>query len=73
VLARVLGAFLNELGSGFWASLFVNVLGFFCIYAVANIAAFSKSEPWRKTPAKHQPPGEAEDVQRPAPKLVVVK
>lgn len=73
VLARVLGAVLNELGSGFWASLFVNVLGFFCIYAVANIAAFSKSEPWRKSPAKQQPSGEAEDLQRPAPKLVVVK
>ncbi len=73
VLARVLGAVLNELGSGFWASLFVNVLGFFCIYAVANIAAFSKSEPWKKAPAKQQPTFEAEDIQRPAPKLVVVK
>ncbi len=72
VLARVLGAVLNELGSGFWASLFVNVLGFFCIYAVANIAAFSKSEPWKKTPAKQQLSGDAEDLQRP-PKLVVVK
>jgi hypothetical protein len=73
VLARVLGAVLNELGSGFWASLFVNVLGFFCIYTVANIAAFSKSEPWKKTPSKQQPSGDAEDVHRPAPKLVVVK
>jgi hypothetical protein len=73
VLARVLGALLNELGSGFWASLFVNVLGFFCIYAVANIAAFSKSEPWKKAATKQQPSGDAEDMQRPAPKLVVVK
>ena len=73
VLARVLGAILNELGSGFWAALFVNVLGFFCIYAVANIAAFSKSEPWRKTPGKQQLSGDAEDLQRAAPKLVVVK
>ena len=69
VLARVLGAFLNELGSGFWASLFVNVLGFFCIYAVANIAAFSKSEPWKKT----SPLVETDEPKRPATKLVVVK
>jgi hypothetical protein len=73
VLARVLGAVLNELGSGFWATLFVNVLGFFCIYAIANIAAFSKSEPWKKKPARQQPSVEAEEVQRAAPKLVVVK
>ncbi len=73
VIARVLGAVLNELGSGFWASLFVNVLGFFCIYAVANIAAFAKSEPWKRAPAKQQPSPEAEETPRPAPKLVVVK
>lgn len=73
VLARVLGAVLNELGSGLWASLFVNVLGFFCIYAVANIAAFSKSEPWKKAPTKPQPSLEVQETQRPAPKLVVVK
>ncbi len=73
VLARVLGAVLNELGSGFWASSFVNVLGFFCIYAVANIAAFSKSEPWKKLPTKLQQHVEADETQRPAPKLVVVK
>jgi hypothetical protein len=73
VLARVLGAVLNELGSGFWASLFVNVLGFFCIYAVANIVAFSKSEPWKKSSAKQQPSVEDMEAQRPAPKLVIVK
>jgi hypothetical protein len=73
VLARVLGALLNEFGSGFWASLFVNVLGFFCIYAVANIAAFSKSEPWKKTPVKQQALVDSEDLQRTPPKLVVVK
>ncbi len=73
VLARVLGAVLNELGSGFWATLFVNVLGFFCIYAIANIAAFSRSEPWKKTSVKQLPSVEAEEMQRAAPKLVVVK
>jgi hypothetical protein len=73
VLARILGAILNELGSGFWASFFVNVLGFFCIYAVANIAAFSKSVPWKKPTPKQQPHLEAEEATRPPPKLVVVK
>ncbi len=73
VLARVLGAVLNEFGSGFWASLFVNVLGFFCIYAVANIAAFSKSEPWKNRSTKQRPSVDAQDMQRHAPKLVVVK
>lgn len=73
VLARVLGAILNELGSGFWASLFVNVLGFFCIYAIANLVAFSKSEPW-KIPKIRQPVAtETDEVHRAAPKLVVVK
>ena len=73
VLARVLGAILNELGSGFWASLFVNVLGFFCIYAIANLVAFSKSEPW-KIPKTRQPVAtETDEVHRAAPKLVVVK
>lgn len=73
VLARVLGAVLNALGSGFWATLFVNVLGFFCIYAVANIASFAKSEPWKKSSAKPRAAVETEDMQRSTPKLVVVK
>jgi hypothetical protein len=73
VLARVLGALLNALGSGFWASLFVNVLGFFCIYAIANLVALSKSEPW-KTPKLKQPvSSETDEAHRAAPKLVVVK
>ena len=73
VLARILGAILNELGSGFWASLFVNVFGFFCIYAVARVAAFSKSEPWKSAKPRPQPAPELEETHRPAPKLVVVK
>jgi hypothetical protein len=73
VLARVLGAVLNALGSGFWASLFVNVLGFFCIYAIANLVAFSKSEPWKKSPAKQQLSTDLEEAPRTSPKLIVVK
>jgi hypothetical protein len=70
VLARVLGAVLNELGSGFWASFFVNVLGFVCIYAIANLVAFAKSEPWRKPKAI---PQESADAPRASPKFFVVK
>ncbi len=49
VLARVLGALLFALGSGAFAAILVNVLGFILIYAVARITDFAKSEPWRKT------------------------
>lgn len=73
VLARILGAALNELGSGFWASLFVNVLGFFCIYAVAIVVAFTKSEPWKTPKIKQQASLEPDEAQRAAPRLVVVK
>jgi hypothetical protein len=73
VLARVLGAILNQLGSGVWASLFVNVLGFVCIYAIANLVAFTKSEPWKKPRANLQMPVDEFEAQRPSPKLVVVK
>lgn len=73
ILARVLGAVLNELGSGFWASLFVNVLGFFCIYSIANLVAFSKSEPWKTTKLKQSVSPETDEAHRAAPKLVVVK
>lgn len=73
VLARVLGAVLNELGSGFWASTFVNVLGFFCIYAIANLVAFAKSEPWKSPKVTKLVPQETDDTQRATPKLVVVK
>lgn len=73
VLARVLGAVLNELGSGFWTSLFVNVLGFFCIYAIANLVAFAKSEPWKKSLPQQQSTVETEAAPRPSPKLVVVR
>jgi hypothetical protein len=73
VLARVLGAVLNELGSGFSASLFVNVLGFACIYAIANIVAFTKSEPWRKSKTKPEDLPDSAEAHRPTHKLVVVK
>jgi hypothetical protein len=73
VLARVLGAILNALGSGFWATLFVNVMGFFCIYAIASLVAFSKSEPWKTPKVKQSASVETDEAPRPAPKLVVVK
>jgi hypothetical protein len=73
VLARVLGAVLNALGSGFWASLFVNALGFICIYGVANIVTYAKSEPWRTSGSQGQAGGEIEDARRAVPKLLVVK
>jgi hypothetical protein len=73
VLARMLGALLNELGSGLWASLFVNVLGFFCIYGIANLVAFAKSEPWKTSKGKPAVATHADETHRAAPKLVVVK
>jgi hypothetical protein len=73
VLARVLGAILNELGSGFWASLFVNVLGFFCIYAIANLVAYAKLEPWKAPKTKQPDSPQADETHRAPPKLVVVK
>jgi hypothetical protein len=73
VLARVLGAMLNELGSGFWASVFINVLGFFCIYGIANLVAFTKSEPWRTQKPPQPRVADVDDAQRAAPKLVVIK
>jgi hypothetical protein len=73
VLARVLGAVLNELGSGFWASLFVNVLGFVCIYAIATLVAFTKSEPWRKPKPMPHVSTDVDEAHRSTPKLVVVK
>jgi hypothetical protein len=73
VLARVLGAVLNEMGSGFWASVFVNVMGFFIIYGIANLAAFSKSEPWKKARSKPVHVKENDEALRAPPKFVVVK
>jgi hypothetical protein len=73
VLARVLGAVLNQLGSGFWASLFVNVLGFVCIYGIANLVAFTKSEPWKKPKANLKTSSDEFEAQRSSPKLIVVK
>lgn len=73
VLARILGAMLNELGSGFWAALFVNVLGFFLIYGVATIATFFKSEPWKGTKPKTQAMTEPGEAAHAPPKLVIVK
>jgi hypothetical protein len=50
VLARVLGAFLDLGGNGPLVALVVNLTGFALIIAVAQIAAYFKSQPW-KAPA----------------------
>ncbi|MGL5012392.1 MAG: OpgC family protein [Paracoccaceae bacterium] len=50
VLARFLGAVLDLAGNGPLEALLVNVAGFAAIIAVARLAAFFKSQPW-KTPA----------------------
>ncbi|MGL6209846.1 MAG: OpgC family protein [Paracoccaceae bacterium] len=58
VLARVLGALLDLAGNGPLAALWVNLLGFAAIIAVAHVAGFLKSQPW-KVPASRTRPAEA--------------
>lgn len=67
VLARVLGAMLDLAGNGAFAALIVNLTGFALIIAVAKIAAFFKSQPW-KTPAPRPTPAQA-----PHPQLAEVR
>ncbi len=47
VMARVLGAVLDLAGGGMLAALAVNLAGFALIIAVARLAAFFKSKPWK--------------------------
>jgi len=47
VMARVLGAVLDLAGGGMLAALAVNLAGFAMIIAVARLAAFFKSKPWK--------------------------
>jgi hypothetical protein len=54
VMARVLGAVLNLAGNGPLATLAINLAGFAIIIAVARLAAFFKSQPW-KTATARQP------------------
>ena len=56
VLARVLGAFLKLAGNGPLAALAVNLAGFALIIAVAKIAAYFKSQPWKTAPTRTAPP-----------------
>jgi hypothetical protein len=56
VLARVLGAFLKLAGNGPLAALAVNLVGFALIIAVAKIAAYFKSQPWKTAPTRPAPP-----------------
>ncbi|TAG14771.1 MAG: OpgC domain-containing protein, partial [Rhodobacterales bacterium] len=55
VLARVLGAVLNLAGGGALAALAVNLAGFALIIAVARLAAFFKSQPWKTATARPSP------------------
>ncbi len=52
VLAQVAGALLDVTGRNFVSVPLVNVAGFVILVGVAYIAAFFKSEPWRKPPAQ---------------------
>ena len=52
VLARLLGAVLKLAGSGPLAALAVNLAGFALIIAVARIAAYFKSQPWKAGPTR---------------------
>jgi hypothetical protein len=47
VMARVLGAVLDLAGGGALAALLVNMAGFAVIIAVARVAAYFKSQPWK--------------------------
>ena len=55
VLARVLGAVLKLAGGGALATLAVNLLGFAAIIAVARIAAYFKSQPWKAAAQRARP------------------
>jgi hypothetical protein len=57
VMARVLGAVLDLAGGGAIAALVVNLAGFVLIIAVARLAAYFKSQPWK---AARQPIAEPE-------------
>jgi hypothetical protein len=52
VMARVLGAVLDLAGGGLLAALAVNLAGFAIITAVAKLAAFFKSKPWKAARAQ---------------------
>jgi hypothetical protein len=70
VLARVLGAVLHETGSGFWSVFCINIFGFFCIYGIARLVGYVKSEPWKKRKAALESKPANDAAQMPAPALV---
>jgi hypothetical protein len=55
VLARVLGAGLDLAGGGPLAALIVNLTGFAAIIAVARVAAYFKSQPWKAAQIRVRP------------------
>lgn len=65
VMARVLGAFLDLAGGGALAALAVNLAGFAIIIAVARLAAFFKSKPWKTAPARKPEPMKPEKDEMP--------
>ena len=65
VMARVLGAVLDLAGGGWLAALGVNLAGFAIIIAVAKLAAFFKSKPWKTAPTRPAPAPVAEATEQP--------
>jgi hypothetical protein len=59
VMARGLGAVLDLAGNGPLAALLVNLAGFAAIIAVAWLAAFFKSQPWKVAAQRARPTGAA--------------
>ena len=55
VMARVLGAVLHWAGGGWLPALAVNIAGFAIIIAVAWLAAFFKSKPWKASRVQTTP------------------
>ncbi len=67
VMARVLGAVLDLAGGGWLAALAVNLAGFAIIIAVARLAAFFKSKPWKTARPVTAAPVMDQPVQHPLP------
>lgn len=67
VMARVLGALLDLAGGGMLAATAVNLAGFAVIIAVARLAAFFKSKPWKIARHRPAPAPAVEPTDRPLP------
>ena len=67
VMARVLGAVLGLSGGGWPAALAVNLAGFAIIIAVARLAAFFKTKPWKTARPVNAPLPVDQPAQHPLP------